>query len=100
HPTLEPTRFRDFANTGPVEIFGLAAQCRWLLRHQAFYLWHRLHCPCAVTRRRFPVGANPTRRTLQPEATGAAMEVTKWLKPSDSGSRNTVTARVCRPQRE
>jgi len=32
---------------------------------------------CAVTRRRFPVGANPTRRTLQPEATGAVMEVTK-----------------------
>ena len=32
---------------------------------------------CAVIRRRFPVGANPTRRTLQPEATGAAMEVTK-----------------------
>src|SRR4029077_4083981 len=52
---------------------------------------------CAVTRRRFPVGANPTRRPLQPEATGAAMEVTKWLKPSDSVSRNTVTARVCRP---
>ena len=24
------------------------------------------------------------------------MEVTKWLKPSDSVSRNTVTARVCR----
>jgi hypothetical protein len=24
---------------------------------------------------------------LQPEATGAAMEVTKWLKPLDSGSR-------------
>src|SRR5262245_51953634 len=24
---------------------------------------------------------------LQPEATGAAMEVTKWLKPSDSASR-------------
>ena len=23
------------------------------------------------------------------------MEVTKWLKPSDSVSRNTVTARVC-----
>ena len=37
---------------------------------------------CAVTRRRFPVGASPTRRTLQPEATGAVMEVTKWLKPS------------------
>jgi hypothetical protein len=42
-------------------------------------------CPvyvCAVRRRRFPVGASPTRRTLQPEATGAVMEVTKWLKPS------------------
>ena len=55
---------------------------------------------CAVERRRFPVGASPTRRPLQPEATGAGMEVTKCLKPSDSGSRNTVTARVCRPQRE
>src|SRR5262245_36525539 len=32
---------------------------------------------CAVTRRCFPVGANPTRRMLQPEAAGAAMEVTK-----------------------
>jgi hypothetical protein len=32
--------------------------------------------------------------------TGAGMEVTKCLKPSDSGSRNTVAARVCRPQRE
>ena len=52
---------------------------------------------CAVRRRRFSVGANPTRQTLQPEATGAAMEVTKWLKPSDSVSRYTVTARVCRP---
>src|SRR5215471_10546042 len=30
---------------------------------------------CAVIRRRFPVGASPTRRTLQPEAAGAAMEV-------------------------
>ena len=57
----------------------------------------RLLCPCAVTRRRFPVGASPTRRPLQPEAIGAVMEVTKWLKPSISVSRNTVTARVCRP---
>ena len=37
---------------------------------------------CAVERRRFPVGASPTRQLLQPEATGAVMEVTKWLKPS------------------
>src|SRR5208337_2790139 len=42
----------------------------------------RLLFACAVRRRRFPVGASPTRRTLQPEATGAVMEVTKWLKPS------------------
>jgi len=27
------------------------------------------------------------RQPLQPEATGAVMKVTKWLKPSDSGSR-------------
>src|ERR1700736_6325512 len=52
---------------------------------------------CAVERRRFPVGVSPTRRMLQPEATGAVMEVTKWLKPSVSVSRYTVTARVCRP---
>ena len=30
----------------------------------------------------FPVGVSPTRQPLQPEATGAAMEATKWLKPS------------------
>src|SRR5450755_4635802 len=42
---------------------------------------------CAVTRRRFPAGASPARQPLQPEATGAVMEVTKWLKPSDNASR-------------
>src|SRR5439155_19949180 len=42
---------------------------------------------CAVTRRHFPVGARPTRQPLQPEATGAVMEATKWLKPLVSGSR-------------
>src|SRR5437762_11662333 len=54
---------------------------------------------CAVKRRRFPVGASPTRQPLQPEATGAVMEVTKWLKPSvkrvtkygDSASVQAVT---------
>jgi hypothetical protein len=39
----------------------------------------------------------PPGKSLQPEATGAVMEVTKWLKPTDSVSRYTVTARVCRP---
>src|SRR2546429_1631564 len=52
---------------------------------------------CAVTRRRFPVGESPTRQLLQPDATGATVEVTKRLKPSVKLSRNTVTARVCRP---
>jgi hypothetical protein len=28
------------------------------------------------------MGANPIRQPLQPEAIGAVMEVTKWLKPS------------------
>ena len=49
-----------------------------------------IRCPrwvCAVKRRRVPVGANPTRQPLQPEAIGAVMEVTKWLKPSISVSR-------------
>ena len=49
---------------------------------------------CAVQRRRFSVGASPTRQPLQPEATGAVMEVTKWLKPSDSGSRIGDSASV------
>ena len=33
------------------------------------------------------MGVNPTRRPLQPEATGAVMEVTIWLKPSASVPR-------------
>ena len=33
---------------------------------------------CAVVRRRFPVGARPTRRSLQPEATGAVMPERSW----------------------
>jgi hypothetical protein len=40
-------------------------------------LRQRPHRVCAVERRRFPVGVRPTRQLLQPEATGAAMEVTK-----------------------
>src|SRR5271157_3822133 len=49
---------------------------------------------CAVRRRRVPVGASPTRQTLQPEATGAVMEATKWLKPSVSVSRIGDSASV------
>src|SRR5580692_7815208 len=54
-------------------------------------------CPswvCAVTRRRFPVGASPTRQPLQPKVIGAVMEVTKWLKPSISVSRIGGSASV------
>ena len=49
---------------------------------------------CAVERRRFPVGASPTRQPLQPEATGAVMEVTKWLKPPVSVSQIGDSASV------
>src|SRR5271167_3949146 len=71
---------------------------------------------CAVTRRRFPVGVRPTRRSLQPEATGAGMEVTKCLKPPDSGhefgdcasvqaatrvnAEQTSKRTMCRPTRQ
>ena len=44
---------------------------------------------CAVQRRRSAVGYK-CRQALQPEATEAAMEVTKWLKPSVSASRYAV----------
>jgi len=38
---------------------------------------------CAVKRRCLPAGANPARQlSLQPEAIGAIVEVTKRLKPS------------------
>jgi len=40
------------------------------------------------------VGVNPTRQMLQPEASGAVMEVTKWLKPSDSESQIGDSASV------
>jgi hypothetical protein len=40
------------------------------------------------------VGENPTRQSLQPEAIGAVMEVTKWLKPSISVSRIGGSASV------
>src|SRR6202022_2670132 len=53
-----------------------------------------LYLACAVQRRRFPVGASPTRQPLQPEAIGAVMEVTKWLKPSISVSRIGDSASV------
>ena len=40
------------------------------------------------------MGASPTRQPLQPEAIGAVMEVTKWLKPSISVSRIGDSASV------
>jgi hypothetical protein len=40
------------------------------------------------------MGARPTRQPLQPEAIGAVMEATKWLKPSISVSRIGDSASV------
>ena len=75
--------------------------CQWasdeILRMSALGERERPQWVCAVIRRRFPVGESPTRRMLQPEATGAAREVTNWLKPSECESQITVTARVCGP---
>ena len=45
----------------------------------------QLKCPlrvCAVKGGAFQWVQAPPGETLQPEATGAVMEVTKWLKPS------------------
>ena len=40
------------------------------------------------------MGVSPTRQPLQPEAIGAVMEVTKWLKHSISVSRIGDSASV------
>ena len=48
----------------------------WAVRYRADGL------PRKLTLGPYPAVDSPTRRTLQPEATGAVMEVTKWLKPS------------------
>jgi hypothetical protein len=75
--------------------FGRPAYACWL--HIVNQLLESGRCPlwvCAVQRRRFPVGANPTRQPLQPEAIGAVMEVTKWLKPSISVSQIGDSASV------
>jgi hypothetical protein len=63
----------------------LTSLCRRLVSDQS-----SASCPSANVRYgcapweggAFPVGASPTRPSLQPEATGAVMEVLKWLKPS------------------
>jgi hypothetical protein len=52
--------------------------------------WWRAPCKGGA----FPVGASPTRQPHQPEAIGAVMEVTKWLKPSISVSRIGDSASV------
>src|ERR1700737_665069 len=66
----------------------------FLLLGFSLVTWRCPRWACAVTRRRFPVGASPTRQPLQPEAIGAVMEVTKWLKPWDSVSRIGDSASV------
>jgi hypothetical protein len=41
----------------------------------------------------------PPGQGFQPEATGAVMEVTIWLRPSGKERHELLKARVCRPQR-
>ena len=45
----------------------------------------RLESACAVKGGAFQWVRGPPGESLQPEAIGAVMEVTKWLKPSISG---------------
>src|SRR5208283_4290464 len=49
---------------------------------------------CAVKRRRVSSGCKAHPASLQPEATGAGMEATKCLKPSDSGHESGDRASV------
>ena len=62
---------------------GAVANLRYEIEQPTIWRRSRIWAG-AVQRRRFPVGANPIRQPLQPEAIGAVMEVTKWLKPSIS----------------
>jgi hypothetical protein len=67
--------------------FGGATFPAWPAQSSAYQRYECRLSTCAVRRRRFPVGASPPGDSLQPEATGAGMEETKCLKPSDSWSR-------------
>jgi hypothetical protein len=87
HPTIFPESPRWDGNT---RSRGLDVKSRFA--EWAVMEW--LLLACAVQRLRFPVGASPTRQPLQPEAIGAVMEVTKWLKPSISVSRIGDSASV------
>jgi ubiquinone/menaquinone biosynthesis C-methylase UbiE len=50
--------------------------------HRVLKTGGRLYLACAVPRRRLPSGCKSHPATsLRPEAIGAVMEVTKWLKP-------------------
>jgi len=66
-------------------------------RNVPFSNLDRLLPGCAVEGGAFQWVRAPPGEMLQPDATGATVEVTKRLKPSVKLSRNTVTVRVCRP---
>ena len=61
---------------------------------QRLHSFHRLPAQAVEACARLSEGASPTRQPLQPEAIGAVMEVTKWLKPSISVSRIGDSASV------
>src|SRR5215211_5530567 len=76
-----------FASIYALQMIAIERSAHFDLDQTSLVRTKRLLRVCAVERRRFPVGARPTRQPLQPEATGAVMEATKWLKPLVSGSR-------------
>src|SRR5450631_4348151 len=82
------TKLQRCGHGTPMLLSGLRPQ------HYKLTCRERPVLACAVERRRFPVGARPTRQPVQPEAIGAVMEETKWLKPSISVSRIGDSASV------
>ena len=86
-PQSAPDRAAD-APAGPA---GAATACRLLAERT--YSDVRFGCaPCKGGA--FQWVQAPPGKSLQPEATGAVMEVTKWLKPSVSVSRIGDSASV------
>ena len=74
---LSPEQRPLMAQPTPLAKIRFLAQCRPSPLDRELPLW-----VCAVKGGAFQWVKAPPGETLQPEATGAAMNVTKWLKPS------------------
>jgi hypothetical protein len=76
--SLPPSRLKDRLDTSRLLLIKLCSVKDGFPGTSATDRLWRAPCKSGV----FPVGESPTRQlSLQPEAIGAVMEVTKWLKP-------------------